>query len=238
MSGPLGDLLALQDIDLALDQHRHRRSHLPERAELEATEAELVRCRVELEALGAELAELEKLQSSVEAELAATETRSAAIDRRLYGGDVSASKDLQAMSAELAQLRSRASTLEDGVLEILEAREPLDARSEALEATMAQLGARRDDLAARVADAEATLDAETGELQDRRREAASLVDAALLAIYERLRGRLGGVGVARLVGNHCDGCHLTLSAMELERVRHLPDGEVYTCEQCSRILVP
>jgi uncharacterized protein len=60
----------------------------------------------------------------------------------------------------------------------------------------------------------------------------------LLATYERLRARLGGVGVARLVGTHCDGCHLTLSAVELDRVRHLPDGEVYTCEQCGRILVP
>ncbi len=60
----------------------------------------------------------------------------------------------------------------------------------------------------------------------------------LLATYERLRTRLGGIGVARLVGNHCDGCHLALSAVELDHVRHLPEGEVYTCEQCSRILVP
>jgi hypothetical protein len=64
------------------------------------------------------------------------------------------------------------------------------------------------------------------------------VPASLVSTYERLRTRLGGVGVARVVGNHCDGCHLTLSAVELDHLRHLPPGEVATCEQCSRILVP
>jgi predicted nucleic acid-binding Zn-ribbon protein len=43
--------------------------------------------------------------------------------------------------------------------------------------------------------------------------------------------------VARLVGNHCDGCHLTLPSMELDRIRHAPETEVFTCDQCGRILV-
>jgi hypothetical protein len=43
--------------------------------------------------------------------------------------------------------------------------------------------------------------------------------------------------VARLVGNHCDGCHLTLPSMELDRIRHLAEREVVTCDQCGRILV-
>jgi predicted nucleic acid-binding Zn-ribbon protein len=75
-------------------------------------------------------------------------------------------------------------------------------------------------------------------LAARRQEAAGPIAPELLATYERLRARLGGVGVARVVGNHCDGCHLTLSATELDQLRHLPEGEIPTCEQCSRILVP
>ena len=38
--------------------------------------------------------------------------------------------------------------------------------------------------------------------------------------YEQLRHDLGGIGVARLVGTNCGGCHLTLSAVELDRIRH------------------
>ena len=55
--------------------------------------------------------------------------------------------------------------------------------------------------------------------------------------YEVLRSRLGGVGAARLVGDRCDGCHLTLSSVEVERIRRLPPEEFATCAQCDRILV-
>ena len=47
-----------------------------------------------------------------------------------------------------------------------------------------------------------------------------------------------GTGAARLIKNRCDGCHLELSSVEVERIRALPPGEVATCEQCGRILVP
>ena len=62
--------------------------------------------------------------------------------------------------------------------------------------------------------------------------------AALAARYETLRARLKGTGAARLIGTRCDGCHLELSSGEVEKIRALPPGEVATCEQCGRILVP
>ena len=55
--------------------------------------------------------------------------------------------------------------------------------------------------------------------------------------YEGLRSRLGGVGAARLVGDRCDGCHLTLPSVEVERIRQLPPDTFATCPQCDRILV-
>ena len=61
---------------------------------------------------------------------------------------------------------------------------------------------------------------------------------ALSDRYETLRARLKGTGAARLVGSHCDGCHLELGSVEVEKIRALPPGEVATCEQCGRILVP
>jgi predicted nucleic acid-binding Zn-ribbon protein len=52
-----------------------------------------------------------------------------------------------------------------------------------------------------------------------------------------LRGRLGGIGAARLVGSRCDGCQLTLAAAEVERVKRADPGTVVHCEECGRILV-
>jgi predicted nucleic acid-binding Zn-ribbon protein len=236
--GALQDLLAVQDIDTALDQARHRLAHLPARVELVSVDARVAKARGELGELEAQVAALRERQGTAEAELAATEQRASGISQRMYGGTVSASKDLQAMSAELGHLKERSSTLEDAILEVLEEVEPLDVRAGELRSTIAGLGEERASVVERLASEESLVAAEITDLEGRRRDAAGVVPEALLATYERLRTRLGGVGVARLVGNHCDGCHLTLSAMELDRVRHLPEGEVYSCEQCSRILVP
>ena len=68
------------------------------------------------------------------------------------------------------------------------------------------------------------------------RRAAGL-PADLAERYERLRSHLGGVGAARLVGDRCDGCHLTLPSVEVERIHHLSADTFATCPQCDRILV-
>jgi predicted nucleic acid-binding Zn-ribbon protein len=238
MSTPLQDLLTLQDVDLALDQLAHRRAHLPEREQLAAMGASATDATAELGRISADREQLGTRQAQAESELAATEARVTAVDKRLYGGEVSAAKDLQAMTAEIEHLKARASHLEDVVLEVMDAAEPLDARAGELRSGLDDLSVRRAEVQERLAAVEAALDSEAGELNRRRSTAAAAVPENLMATYERLRSRLGGVGVARLVGNHCDGCHLTLSAAELDRVRHLSAGEVYTCEQCSRILVP
>jgi predicted nucleic acid-binding Zn-ribbon protein len=234
----LQDLLSVQDLDIALDQLRHRKANLPERQELSRLDTDAVRLRDELAQADAARAEVAERQARAEAELAATLERSGAVDKRLYGGDVTASRDLEAMSAELEHLKARTSTLEDTVLELLEELDPLDSRTDELRSSLDGVATTRTEVVGRMEEAEVGLDEEMAGVAGQRREAAARVPDGLLATYERLRARLGGVGIARLVGNHCDGCHLTLSAVELDQVRHLPEGEVYTCEQCSRILVP
>jgi predicted nucleic acid-binding Zn-ribbon protein len=234
----LVSLLAVQDLDLAIDQHRHLRNHLPERLELQEVEARRSVLAQELSSVVASRDEVAGRQAEVETELAATEGRMAAVNRRLYSGEVTASRELQAMADDVEALKSRASNLEDQVLELLEQREPRDEQSAKLSAELEELTARGAGLRDRLADAEVVVDAETAALLSKRADAMTEVPPNLVSTYERLRARLGGVGVARVVGNHCDGCHLTLSAVELDHLRHLPPGEVATCEQCSRILVP
>jgi predicted nucleic acid-binding Zn-ribbon protein len=89
----------------------------------------------------------------------------------------------------------------------------------------------------RLAAAEAVVDREIAELTEQRTAAASSVPADLLASYERLRGRLDGIGAARLIGSRCSGCHLTLPATELDRLKRAPADAVIYCDSCGRILV-
>jgi hypothetical protein len=46
------------------------------------------------------------------------------------------------------------------------------------------------------------------------------------------------VGAARLVGTTCQGCHLTIPATEVDRIRKAPKGTVEYCDNCGAILVP
>jgi predicted nucleic acid-binding Zn-ribbon protein len=235
-TSPLDALVALQDIDTAIDQHLHQRSHLPERTQLAAIDQQAAGLRSAAAEVTPVRDGIAERQAALEGELSATEERAAAVSRRLYGGEVSASRELQALAADIDGLKARASALEDQVLELMEEREPLDARLSDLSSELAALDQRRRDLAAALAASEGAVDEQLADLISRREAVAQAVPADLAATYDRLRARLGGIAVARLVGNHCDGCHLTLPAAELDRIRHLPDGEVVTCDQCGRIL--
>jgi predicted nucleic acid-binding Zn-ribbon protein len=81
------------------------------------------------------------------------------------------------------------------------------------------------------------LDAEVAELQSQRAAAAGTLTEAEVALYERVRHQFHGVGVARLEGGHCSGCHMELSARELDIVKAVPAGELAECPQCGRIIV-
>jgi predicted nucleic acid-binding Zn-ribbon protein len=238
MSAPqFAALLAVQDLDTARDQVRHRRSHHPARAELAALDAADAAAAPKRVAATAARDEAAGRQASLEADLAATERRSVEVSKRLYGGEVSAARDLQALAAEIEALGRRASDLEDAVLAVLDEREPLDAAVAELDAATADVQARRLEAGERLAEAEAELDAELADLDERRAAAAAVVPADLLATYDRIRVHLGGIGAAPLVGNHCGGCHLVLPATELDRLKHGPEDALVTCEQCGRILV-
>ncbi|WP_457817301.1 zinc ribbon domain-containing protein, partial [Staphylococcus aureus] len=82
--------------------------------------------------------------------------------------------------------------------------------------------------AAEIARAQAAVavQAELDDLRAQRAASGGVVPADLLADYDRLRVRGGGIGAARLVGAQCGGCHLTLPSMELDRVRHAPPDAV------------
>jgi predicted nucleic acid-binding Zn-ribbon protein len=239
-SGP-GDifvrLLEVQDHDTANDQLRHRLATLPERSQL----AEVQRRLAALEARVAEVQvgrdELGVRQSALEQQIEASRSRRAELERRMYGGQVSSARDLQAMDEEVKHLIRHISELEDREIEIMEALEPIDAELGASAVHREAWCGDRDRLRRTIAETVTTIDLDIAAQSEARVAAATTVPPDLLARYERLRTQLAGTGAARLVGGSCSGCHLSLPAMEVDRIRKAPPGEVITCDQCGRILV-
>lgn len=230
-------VLLVQHHDTTSDQLGHRRRSLPERAQLAAVEDRRAALDARLSEARARREEVAQRQSRLEEEVRFLDGRVTEIDKRLYSGTVTASRELQAMAAEVEALKARRSSVEDDVLGAMEEQEPLTADVADLEHQREELLAEADRLRVALAEAEAAIDAELAEEARARSAAARDVPPELLATYERLRTKLGGVGAARLVGSSCSGCHLTLPLSEVARIKREPPDAVIFCDQCGRILV-
>ena len=230
-------LLEVQDHDTTIDQLRHRRASLPEQAELASVEGRLSVLEGRADEIQVGRDELGARQGSLEEQIEVARARRTELERRMFGGQVSSARDLQAMDEEVKHLARHISELEDREIEIMEELEPIDADLGAVSTERDVLRSERLRLQAAVAAAVEGIDADLVTEGAARATAATTVPAGLLARYERLRTTLGGTGAARLVGGSCSGCHLALPAMEMDRIRKAPADEVILCDQCGRILV-
>jgi predicted nucleic acid-binding Zn-ribbon protein len=237
VSDSLHRLLDLQDRDLHADQLRHRRATLPERATLadqQRTLAELDGARpAVMERLGA----LERSQRRLEDEVASLVDKQAQEGTKLYSGLVTSPRELQAMQDEIETLARRQGMLEDELLEIMEQAEPVQGELQALDRHRGEIAFEIERTLGALAEAERVVDAELAEVDAAREVVAAELPDELLATYEKLRARLGGVAVARLEGSQCLGCHLSLPATEVDAIRHAAPDAVVTHEECGRILV-
>lgn len=68
-----------------------------------------------------------------------------------------------------------------------------------------------------------------------RTELASMVDPALLKVYEQTLERCGGVALAELVNNSCGACRISFDQSRLSRIHS--EAPLATCPSCHRLLL-
>ena len=233
----LHTLLEVQGLDTQADQLTRRRATLPQRAELAAVDAEVGRLKATRSTIGTRASELGRQQKRLEDEVATLEAKAAGTDRQLYGGTVTAPRELQALQDEAGALLRRISAVEDQLLVVMEDLEPVAAEVEGLDAALAAARARAAGLREVLATEEQAVDDELARVAAARTALAGDVPPDLLARYERIRARAGGIGIARLDGHRCTGCHLELPNREVDELRRAPADQVVLHEECGRILV-
>jgi len=230
-------LLAVQALDTRLDQLAVKREGLPQRARLAEVRAAIAEVESQLTEVDERRGELSRSQQRLEDEVASLTERAGQAEKQLYSGSVTNPRELQALQDDVASIRRRIGQLEDEQLEIMELAEPVDARREELEAERQRLVAEAGRIEEELAAAEAEIDEGAAGVRAERERAAAAVPEDLWPEYDRLRSALGGVAVARLVNGTCQGCHLRLSAVEVDRIRKLSPDEPVHCEECGRLLV-
>ncbi|MGH2727439.1 MAG: zinc ribbon domain-containing protein [Actinomycetota bacterium] len=231
-------LLDLQRVDTAIDRLRQRKADLPEQRALAELTVELEEARAAHAAKQGELDAIARDQSRLEGEVTMLEEKIKHESERLYGGDISNPKELASIQAELDGLRRRKNHLEDQDLEVMERRESVEGELGALKATL-------DDLESRAAAASTTRDTASVEIEndlaqneDERTKLAPEIPGELRELYDDLRAKKSGVGVAALVGGVCRGCGVSLSPVALDEIKRAGADVVLRCENCRRLVVP
>ena len=218
------------------EQLRLRRDTLAEREQVQAAKNSLLRWN---EARMVARRRIEELSAEIEK----TEQESATVQKqrdRMQAQlrTVIAPREAEALQHEIATLATRRGDLDEAELIAMEEQTRLEAELEGLLALEESLTA--DYLAAEntLAAAEIDIDGELKRIDDRLEGLRAGVDKAILRRYDRLRENLM-VAAATLAGSRCDGCHLDLSAMEIDELREAAaksDG-IAECPQCGRLLV-
>jgi len=234
----LESLLVLQEHDLNLDRLRHERATLPERDRLEALHDQLSAVAGTRATREVDRDDAARQEQRLADDAQRLTEQITATERRLYSGEVSSPRELQALQADVEQLRRRQRTVEDRELSAMEQREPLDQAITELDAQRAHLDDEATDVERDLRAREAELDAALAAEQAERDQQAVAISPAHLADYERRRERARGVGAARLVGATCQGCHLSIPMSEVDRIRHQPPDTLAYCDNCGCILVP
>lgn len=229
-------LLELQAADTMADQLRHRRQNLAERDHVQTTKNELVRWNEARIVIRKRLDELSGIIDGLEAESKEVDAHRNRLQAQLK--TVIAPREAEALQSEIATLTQRRGDLDERELEALEEQSRLD--DELAELNSQEEALRDDYLAADAALNVVTsdVDAELARVDERLDDLRSGVDKKVLKRYDALR-RNHVIAAATLAGSRCEGCHLDLSAAEVDDVKEAAaksDG-IADCPQCGRLIV-
>jgi len=229
-------LIELQLIDTAISHLKIKLANLPEREQITAIHTRLENTAVELAVVETELADVAIDLRRIEVDVEQVADRIKKDESRLSSG-VGSPKELEQLQHELGTLAKRKSELEDGELEVMLKHDAVKARVDELQNDQVGLKQLELELNIRLENATTEIQSEISIQQAERGQLAPKIEATLVELYEKVRTSNDGVGAALLVGNKCEGCHLSINAIEIERIKSLPADEIIRCEECRRILV-
>jgi predicted nucleic acid-binding Zn-ribbon protein len=229
-------LIDLQTIDLHITVCNNKIDNAPERQQLKAIEERALATKAALDLKIADQEEVKVDLRRIEIDVEAVSTRIAQDESRLANSGTSA-KELEGLTHEVASLNKRKRELEDGEIEVMERLEAMSGDIALNQSDLDALETLRHELQGRLDNLVEQLNSEIAIQQSEREKVAVQIQKPLLDLYEKIRGTSAGIGAVRLTGDTCGGCHLSMTSIELQKIKALPEDEIVRCEECRRILV-
>lgn len=228
-------LLDLQAADTNADQLRHRRDHLPERESLKAAQAALATWEKRRQRIHARLDELAADVAREEAESHDIDKHRDRLQKQLR--TIIAPREAEALQHEIQTLNDRRSALDDAELAALEEQTQLEDELIGLLDDQSPFADAVSSAEADVATAQAAITRGLAEHAAGQADLRAAIEADTLRRYDNLR-KHHLVAAAHLNIRRCEGCHLDLSAHEVDDVKEaIAAGGLSECPQCGRLLI-
>ena len=229
-------ILEIAGLDQRTTALNHRAATLAEHALLVSVGTKLHNIRDFRIAAQTELSDVKRDLLRAEADVEQVVMRITRDEARLNGGSASP-KELGQLQHEVGTLNLRRIELEEIELEVMMRIDDINLRITELSAQETAFSAEISDLQIRKENALAAFNSELESIATARRDTLATVSPEFIALYEKIRASNNGTGAALLLAGTCNGCHLSINSVELQRISKLAQGEVIRCEECRCILV-
>jgi hypothetical protein len=229
-------ILDIASIDQRTTALNHKSATLAEHALLTSAATKSNNTRDLRVGAQTELSDVKRELLRAEADVEQIVMRITRDEARLNGGSATP-KELEQLQHEVGTLGVRRAELEEVELEVMMRIDEINSRITELSELEEKYAAEISDLEIRKENALATFNTELESLVVLRAQTAESISTEFITLYEKIRASNNGTGAASLTGGSCNGCHLSINAIELKRITDLAEDEVVRCEECRCILV-
>jgi len=211
---------ALRDVIARLE------SRLESDPEVVSQEEVLQEARTAQDAVAARLRESDHAREDHRSKLRSRE-------KELMSGRIRNPTELMQMSDEVAHMKARFAEEEDAELHLMEDAESADEAVRVASASLAEARSRSSAEEPGLKEELGAARSELGEVEAERDRLWAEIPPAAQTAYSRTRAQ---PPVAKVVGNQCTACRVTVTSSGMQTLRKGLDDLVH-CENCGRILV-
>jgi|GEM_PF-1029443 hypothetical protein len=230
----LAALLAVQEVDNKIRQVKEALSALDSGSNLATAYNE---GKAAFDRLKATAMKAETEQKDAELQLQTIDAKMVQVNKTLYGGTVTASRELENLQRELDMLERQRGDAEEKVLIAMETVAQSVKQAQKREAFLLAVAAKYKKVRAAYKEQSTTFLEQIKTYEAQRKERVKDVPTPLLEKYDTIRSRRDGVGVVVMLDSGaCGGCYTVLSKGLATAIRAGETIEV--CEHCGRFLAP
>ena len=195
--------------------------------QLENSKGELQSTEQELAAAKKELRHLEMEGKKIAGDIQEN-------NEKLYGGEVTATKELIQMEKKLKQLSEENSRIEDLVIQQMEEIENIEKELNEKKNEKKEKQAFLKELEEKDKEQSNSIKAQYRKQKESKQQLETQISPQLLEKYSHLKKTKGSNIVAKVKGGVCLGCQVSLSSSTVGRL-YTP-GIILTCENCGKLI--